>query len=62
MYVSMKEMHKAQQQARFEQVEIDKTVKTLRALAMKQTFYQYFAQEEKLQKWWRQGSSTARRR
>jgi len=42
-----------QQAAQREQVEIDKAYKAVRSLRLKQTFHQYFAQEEKLQKWWR---------
>jgi hypothetical protein len=51
MYRTMLDMHKAQQAAKTEQVEIDALYKAVRSLRLKQTFHQYFAQEEKLQKW-----------
>jgi hypothetical protein len=53
MYRTMLDLHREQQAAKSEQVEIDKAYKAVRAMRMKQTFHQYFAQEEKLQKWWR---------
>lgn len=62
MYTTMLDMHRKQQSAKSEQVEIDALYKAVRAMRVKQTFYQYFAQEEKLQKWWRQGRSSMRRR